>query len=248
MTIYCIGVLWIAIITQLVINRAFQDDDRIIQAFAATDSQAVEGRLSLVVDYGIRYMSQEDKENLIDHLAGTVGLEKTYEIKKVEGDTTVSVSAEKAAKNSNTKFEVVSVSSEDKEKHSETKQYIMATISVYNNMDSVLQYKEILEKAVKKMDITSCETSLEFIGTYNGKLSLGEQSKVTDSLIEELQGKIINQNRSEELFTVYAYTGVMDDYLTVEGKRVNVNVAITYDENNDQTKLYLATPIINEDY
>ena len=248
MTIYIIAVLWIGVITQIIVNKAFQDEDKIIQAFASTNSKVVESKLQIVADYGIRYMTQEDKEKLIEYLAGAIGLEKDYEIITTKGEETLSVTAEKRGKNADTKVEVISVEKNSQESLSETRQYIVITLSVYDQMDNIIKYKDMLEKKVKKLEIVSCDTAMQFIGSYQGQLSLKEKNKVTDELIEYIQGKIVNENRSEELYTVYAYTGIMDDYLTVEGHRVNINVAISYNEEKDQTNIYLATPILNEDF
>jgi len=40
----------------------------------------------------------------------------------------------------------------------------------------------------------------------------------------------------------------IDEYIVNLGKKVNVNIAISYDETSDKTFIYYATPIYNTDY
>ena len=43
---------------------------------------------------------------------------------------------------------------------------------------------------------------------------------------------------------VYAYTALLDDYITVEGKKINLHIAMSKDEANYRTIVYLASPIL----
>ena len=38
------------------------------------------------------------------------------------------------------------------------------------------------------------------------------------------------------------------EYIMLGDKKTNINIAITYDEENDITKIYMATPIITCDF
>ena len=44
------------------------------------------------------------------------------------------------------------------------------------------------------------------------------------------------------------HTDKIDDYVLNGSLKTNLNVAITYDEENDITEVYMATPFMNEDY
>ena len=60
--------------------------------------------------------------------------------------------------------------------------------------------------------------------------------------------KIAYENRKEDLFTVYAYSGLIEEYITVAGSKVNMQIAMSYDEKKDITFVYLATPFLNDGY
>ena len=48
--------------------------------------------------------------------------------------------------------------------------------------------------------------------------------------------------------TVYAYTPCITDKVQVEQKDINMNLIFNYNEENDKTYFYIASPILNEDY
>ena len=82
----------------------------------------------------------------------------------------------------------------------------------------------------------------------DGSLSMSQKNIISDKIIESSGGRIVTERRSDSLFTVYAYTDKIDDYVLNGSLKTNLNVAITYDEENDITEVYMATPFMNEDY
>lgn len=55
-------------------------------------------------------------------------------------------------------------------------------------------------------------------------------------------------NRDEKIYTVYGYSDKTEEYVVFGSTKTNVNVAISYDENSNISKIYMATPIISEKY
>ena len=48
--------------------------------------------------------------------------------------------------------------------------------------------------------------------------------------------------------TAYGYTTGIKKYKTINGKRINMNVAVSYDEKKDVTNVIFGSPIVNSDY
>ena len=63
-----------------------------------------------------------------------------------------------------------------------------------------------------------------------------------------MNARIVTGNRTEEIYTVYGYSEDIKDYVVFGSTKTNVNIAITYNELNGETYIYMATPIINEDF
>jgi len=78
---------------------------------------------------------------------------------------------------------------------------------------------------------------------FDGEIPLSEKDSLTDSLLSELYAQPVYENRQNNYYTVYAYTGAVEDYITVERNKINVQVLIDYDRNRDCTEVVLASPL-----
>lgn len=81
-----------------------------------------------------------------------------------------------------------------------------------------------------------------------GYLALPEKEKKAETILYRFKAEIIQSIKTEELFTIYAYTPLLDEYIVVENEKINLNLVYYFDEGKDETVLILATPIYNEDY
>lgn len=240
---YFIVIVWIGAFTQLAVNKFYTNEKRMMEAFADIQSDVIESKLQFTADYGTDYLDETDKKNLIQYFAKEIGLNSDYKISLSKGKDSEVISGTKQSKSASTVIEVVSTNVNNTINH-----YILITLKIFEKTDSILEYKNIVEKAAKSLEVKEYQSLITLNGKYNGKLSIEEKSNVVDKLVKRLQGVIINEKRTEDLFTVYAYTGLIEDYITITGEKVNVNIVVNYDEREDNTNIYLATPILNEDY
>ena len=137
------------------------------------------------------------------------------------------------------------------EESREAMHYIVVRLTIFEDMDSdILAYQERLENLLEELDIKqkSMNTTLQFSGSYAGDLSLDEKNKIADEMIGNLEGKVVFESRENDLYTIYAYTGSIPEYITVDHNKINIQVAMSYDQSTDTTKVYLATPIISGDW
>ena len=91
---------------------------------------------------------------------------------------------------------------------------------------------------------TDISTTVQLKGEYVGFLTMERRNEITDDILEALNAKAVYEYREEDLYTVYAYTAALENYITVENKKINVHIAISRDEENYRTIVYLASPIL----
>lgn len=247
MTLYIIAVLWVAFLTQVAVHFLIQDEGRIIEAFANTNSNIVESKVEVAADYGSRYLNRKDKEKIIDSIASSIGIHD-YEIEEKKGSNSFEYKAEKKSKNGEVFIELISIEKDTDHGTKEIKHYILVNVGIYEDSASIIQYKEVIEDAMKEINVLDYQSIIRFNGVYDGKLTLDEKIKITDELFRNLDGEIISENRDNNLFIVYGYTGIIKEYIKTNDNKINVNVVITYNEETDKTNIYLASPILNEDY
>ena len=69
-----------------------------------------------------------------------------------------------------------------------------------------------------------------------------------EKILNALDGKLITGSRSNQLYTLYGYSESISEYVVSGTTKSNINVAITYDSIEDVSWVYVATPILQEDY
>lgn len=92
-------------------------------------------------------------------------------------------------------------------------------------------------------EINSCIT-----GSYDGKLGYNQLNEVCAKVFKEAEASKVEGMRDEKLISVSAYTPSIEPYITVNDKKVNLNLAIRYNSYEDKTYIWLATPVITIEY
>ena len=246
-TLYIVGVLWIAVISQVIVNQIYMDDSRITDAFTDTNTNIEESKLNLVVDYGTQFLLNSEKEKVLNELATIVGLvDWEMQIETSESGTTLKI--EDNTKGIDTSIEFISITHKEGKENISYNHFILLQLLIKEHYQDVIEYKKDVEKYVNGMEVKDYQCTMKFTGSYDGKLTKEENSKKVKELLNCLEAKQVESISSESYYTTYAYTGLVEDYIKVAGKRININIATSYDEEKDKTELYLATPILNEEY
>ena len=85
-------------------------------------------------------------------------------------------------------------------------------------------------------------------GSVKGTLSNNKKNEICEDIISSMDGELITGSRSDELYTVYAYSDRISEYVVNGTTKSNINIAITYDGVNDVSWIHVATPILSGVY
>lgn len=243
---YVVAILWIAVLSQFLVNWFFTDDSKLVDAFTKANSAVINSNLYLVADMGTDYMSEEDEKNLLQYVFSGIGLMDECKITREDDTDTILTRTE--SDQSTTIIKLVRNDEKSKNDTNVVRRYLILDITINQDVNSILSYKKKAEKIVSKLEASTFESQVTFKGTYDGKLSIDERNKITNQFVRDLQASVVVEQRGDELYTIYAYTGLISDYVKSEGNKINVNIAFTYNEKTNKTNLYVATPILNQDY
>ncbi|QEK13213.1 hypothetical protein FQB35_13555 [Crassaminicella thermophila] len=94
-----------------------------------------------------------------------------------------------------------------------------------------------------KVIITSCIT-----GSYAGELEDAEKEKVAKKIMESLQAEEIEGFREENIISIVGFSKKIKDYISYDGHKVNINIALRYNSYEKKTYLWIATPLITIGY
>lgn len=246
-TLYIATVLWIAVFTQIVMNKVYFQNFEIAEAFVKTETEELECSIEIVAQHNNDFLSETDRKDILHHIANSIGL-------KIDSDITINRDGEKTeysyqkqAKKAETSLKVVSLQQED-EAAIRMKHYIVVRLNIKESIKSIEKYRKMIEGSLDDLGIINRQVNVLYEGMAVGFMSKEEKEEMASLLVKELQGEVAFDYQQGESYTVYAYTGLIDEYIETVGCKINIQIAMTYDEQSDRTKIYLATPIINQSW
>jgi hypothetical protein len=246
-TAYIAVVLWIAVATQMLVNRMFQEEARISEAFVKTNTEEMQSSIEIAGEYRSGFLSNEDKKKLICDLASEIGLKIDKEISVWEEGTRSEYYFYKQAKKASSEIKVISVEVNEDDV-TKMKHYIIVRLTISEGIQSIDRYKIILEKAFDELKAENVQITLRYEGNREGDMTTEQKHELAQLLIDELQGRIALEYDEGDIFTVYGYTGMLKEYVTTMDNKINIQIAISYNELTNKTRIELATPIIEEDW
>ena len=114
-------------------------------------------------------------------------------------------------------------------------------------INSVFAYEEIIESILSDMKLDG-DITVNLRGDIDGNINMELRDALANQMIEKIGAKIVAENRTEDLYTIYAYDSQIKDYIKIGSDKVNLNISISYDEIKNVTSVYFSTPINNHDY
>lgn len=254
---YAVIVLWAVLTAVYMTNMGRADKVSISTAF--TDS--VDGEEWCELDtyiegygkFGVCYLTQEEKERLVENIASALGITSSYGLATVCEDEVNTTVLSKESVNGSVTIKAITQEQQGTENTDglagtqPQAQYVYVNITVYNNIDCALSYRELVEGMFDAMGIQG-NVNMNLVGSLEGALNSTEKNELADGLLDRLGAKVVTENRDSDIFTIYAYSKGAGSYITIGGNKINMNIAIGYDEEQDRTKVYLASPINSLDY
>lgn len=245
-TLYIVAVLWVAVATQVIVNRVFKQEIQITEAFVKSNTEQMKSSLELVADYKAGDLSKKTKKELINKIADSIGLIIEDDISTLEDGTRSEYYYYKQAKKASSEIKVVSIN--QNANPSDTQNFIIVRLSVLDGIKNIEKYKKLLDNAIKDLGIKNKQITLEYEGNKDGNITKKQKQEIARLLVKELQGEIALEYDEGDIYTVYAYTGMLNEYVTSAGNKINIQIAITYNELTNKTKITLATPVLNENW
>lgn len=222
------------------------ENRKFVNAFSTTTFQIQEAQLHIWGEYMPKFMEAAEIKSIVYNLAKELELnnysenyeetdeKKTFEITKISDDATTSI-----------KFVEIVSAVEDATYRSQN--YLIVDIALHNKVSSVTYFQEQLEDYFNAINITP-KTGLSITAVKNGVITDSEAKEVMAHLIEALSGEVKSVIMEKELKSMYGYTQYVNNYVTSNGEKINLDIAVTYNELEDKTYLYGAIPVITFEY
>lgn len=245
--IYICILIWMVVAVQLVVNATMTKDDQLIEAFSVVRTIPVESDVEACGYFGDMYLSRETKEKMLVNLAKKLGITEDFSLNSVEGDVYSKSQLMKDGAFAKTDLQLISVCTQDADGKDIIEQYVYAAIKIYNSVDHILYYRDLLANTFSDIGMKA-DINIYLAGEIDGELDKYKKEWLVNSFLETMQAKEVCGNRTEDVYTIYGYTKNESEYLYQDNKKVNVNVAVTYDREKNKTRIHMAVPFITQSY
>ena len=115
------------------------------------------------------------------------------------------------------------------------------------------RYKGIVEKSKKNQEIlkrygNNIEVTMNLVGTYDKELSKVEGREKIQEILRETKGKKVEEVVEDTYISTTAYTPLIPQTIQYGNNKVNLQLAMRYNNYEDRTYLYIANPLITLTY
>ncbi|WP_180272633.1 YwmB family TATA-box binding protein [Konateibacter massiliensis] len=245
--VFLIAAIWIFLGISHLKEQDIVDDSKIVEAFSQPAFSNEESTISVNGEYTGDYLGTEGAKALLAQIAQGLGIDDNFELTQSREEARGEVTLTKEAKRARTTLKFITVEGEAQGSVLNVTQYVFAEIKLLDTADCALAYRNMLEDIVKNNQITG-EVTLSLKGKYPKGLNVKERNVIADTLLENMDTNIVTEQRTDDLYTIYGYSKYISEYKKVGGEKINVSLAMNYNEEEDATYVYLSTPLISEDY
>lgn len=211
----------------------------VVSAFSDAITDDCQGSVSAYGRYSPGHISDGTKMIILSDIAKKIGINR-YECSDYTDEEGAMV---KALCQSGNNGEVIIKFIEKDEEQS----YIYTQINLSSGVDTIFTYEKIIKEAYDALDINT-NVNVNLKGCIPGYMSSEVCSEYAGLVMEKAGAKPVTEAWLDNSYTAYGYDKNRKNYVNIGSRHVNVNITISYDEENDESVVHLATPIMLADF
>jgi len=233
--------LWIIAGTRYVTEMIIYRERNLKEAFAIVSPGCTTGTVALTARLPESYLTEKDQNQLIRFVADRIGLTVDTEPEPITEGKKSGFIYRKKAKYADTAIKILHVC----EASGANRYYLLVSINLAEDKgDGVAYFRRKIGELATELELLEVQCSIQLSGSFPQDMTLAARNHLTDRILSKLGCEVVCENREAELYTVYAYTKGLDEYIVSGNDRINVQLAMYYDEINKETVLCVASPVI----
>lgn len=247
--IYIVVLIWVAVLLQIFITKQI---DRESEMVAMVMSDGIENvtaaEVKLYAHYGDEVTSEKAREKIVKHVGECLGITDGYSITQKEEAENVSTVYCKKGENGDTTIRLISMQQTNADGTNGMENYLMTELSLKNqSTEQIYACKEQLEQIYADLGMEA-STNLYLCSQEKGRMSEDEMQNMTEQFFDTMHAKKRKTISLEDTLCIYGYSENVAEYVYQDDTRVNVNIAFTYDEEEDITYIHRALPFIDKSF
>lgn len=85
-------------------------------------------------------------------------------------------------------------------------------------------------------------------GKIYGEIDKDGEEGIAKEILDNFQAKEVFSGDNNENVNIYGYSTLFNEYVAIGSEKININVAFSYNEDENITYVYVGSPIVNYDY
>lgn len=235
--------VWSIVAVQMYVNHNDQMKlNQAVTAFSVVDENVTGEVIKGYGYFGAMEISDEMKKNMLKNLALKMGIEDGYTFSEGKGDDFVKMILTKEGKYASTTIQIISLMGAAK-----PEQYISLQIETAADVEEAFGLYDRTKQVFEEIEVNS-QVSMELEMEQQGNLWKESGDTFVKQLLDMAQAKEVDRIIENEIYTIYGQSKLSENYLTLDDKKVNVQVVMFYDETADKTYIKMGIPIVNSSY
>jgi len=223
-------------------NPSYAKEKQMVTAFEETGFQMIQTNIHTWGKISDQPFTYEEMEEEVDHISQALGIEKQGIVEKKTNDNIREYIMTRPSSSAKTTIKIESIQNQET-----TDTYAIIDIVLYEGFESTLYFKELSKTILEEQNIKPT-THVTMTGTYPGPMELSQKEKMANTIMEALNAKTHKTFQTDQIYNQYGYTPVVEEWIKIGKEKVNIDLALRYNEYEDNTYLYLATPVITVEY
>ncbi|MBE5946695.1 MAG: hypothetical protein E7259_07140 [Lachnospiraceae bacterium] len=247
--IYVLVLIWAAALLQLFINSSINREEKMVeQVMSYGIDNLQESTVKAYAYYGNELLTPDKKEAIVRHLATEISLDSGYEITSKDTESGSITTLEKKGAQADTTIKVISLTGEENYGQNVQENYIMMEIILKGSAGSTAYtYKDTLDTLYKDLGMAPT-TNIYMCSQTKGQLTDSETETMINNFMESVDANEIERLTLDDTLCVYGYSKNIDEYVYQNDKKVNVNIAFTYNATEDVTYIHRGIPFIDKSF
>lgn len=123
-------------------------------------------------------------------------------------------------------------------------------LGIQVNSDDLEESREYVNLLEYIFESLNCKTQIgvTFVGYFSGKLEEKELYQKSALAFSTVNAQVLEGIHTKELLSLTGYSPICKNYLDVNGKKINLNVALRYHTVDNKTYIHIGAPLIFQEY
>ncbi|WP_372998680.1 YwmB family TATA-box binding protein [Lutispora sp.] len=226
------------------IAGSINNEDAILTFLEESDAVIEESMLTGWNIINEKFMDQQEISLKFDEIISVFGFNEENIIKEFETHEDMNKGI-LSIKEDGSKYTITIESFRNKDQGEKT---YLSLIVVFNGFyKNLFEHRNYMEEFYAKVDLP-IELDIVVIGNFAGKVTKELAESTINKLLNTIDANEVESIKNQELISISAYSRKIDDFITSNGNKINVQIGMRYSQYYDKTYIWIGSPIIPFEY